>query len=186
MIVDVIGQALQPFILLYGLANRSGSKPSNAPDVRLLNLARVFSMSAMLSVMGVLAADRPSTYSILGGIHLVAQGSMYNFLAPYAMLCFPVAIRARCMGFIGLAGCIGNTAGPLFGSFCLGQLASKKFGATVTIWITGIIYAIGFGSMLGITASDKHMPTGEDDFAGESLELDPHQGARLKPKGCSF
>lgn len=178
MIVDVVGQALQPVILQHGFADTSGAKPSNAPDPRMLNLARAFSLSAMLSVFGVLSADRPSVYSILGGVHLVAQGSMYNFLTPYAMLCFPVAVRARCMGFVGLAGCIGNALGPLFGSYCLGHFTSKSLGATATIWITGVIYGIGFVSMMGISASGRTCSGHRSNFVKkhadwEALAMEP-------------
>lgn len=151
MLVDVLGQFAQPFILMYCLTEPKGKGASSATaDIRLLNLARVFSLSAMLSVAGVMAADRPAVYMLLGGVHLVAQGSMYNFLVPYATLCFPVVIRARCIGLVCLAGCIGNAAGPLFGSFFLSHSAKMDVGAGCTLWTTAAIYFAGLVSMMGI------------------------------------
>lgn len=115
----------------------------------ILRLGQVGSLLAALSVVAVFWARTPTHASVLGGLHLLWQGTMFVYVFSYATLRFPPAVRGRCVAICMLMSCLGTTVGPLLTAELL-EVLPPLLGPPAVLLLISVFYFTGFLTSLGL------------------------------------
>eukprot|EP00929_Paragymnodinium_shiwhaense_P029979 TRINITY_DN17070_c0_g2_i1.p1 TRINITY_DN17070_c0_g2~~TRINITY_DN17070_c0_g2_i1.p1 ORF type:complete len:478 (-),score=47.23 TRINITY_DN17070_c0_g2_i1:265-1599(-) len=108
------------------------------PQLRVSQLA--YFCGTAVVIANLLRPPLP-IFGLLGGMHLMAQASAFNFFIPFAAASFDVASRARGMGILFMANYAGAFAGPLLGAWLLEKFPAH--GPRIAIVVASMLFFTG-------------------------------------------